>query len=57
MVGCEECGCVASDPDEGWVWYLIDDDEEEADRDWFFVSYCPACAFREFNVISRESYT
>jgi len=35
MVRCEECGCVASDPDEGWVWYLIDD-EEEPDQDWYF---------------------
>ena len=56
MVGCEECGCVASDSDEYWVTFLIDEDEEEPDRDWYFVSYCPACAFREFSVIPRESY-
>jgi hypothetical protein len=56
MVRCDECGCVPSDPDAGWVWYLIDD-EEEPDQDWYFVPYCPSCAFREFRIIPRQSYT
>ena len=56
MVRCEECRCVASDADEAWVTYLHADDEEQPDEVWYFVSYCPSCAFREFRIIPRQSY-
>ena len=57
MIRCEECRCVADDADEGWLTYLIAEDEEEPDLIPYFVSYCPSCAFREFRVILRAAYT
>jgi len=56
MIRCEECRCLADDADEGWLTYLVDD-EEEPGQAWYFVSYCPSCAFREFRVVPREAYT
>jgi hypothetical protein len=43
VIRCLECGRAWEARDEHWRTYLTDDDPPEA------LSYCPACAAREFD--------
>ena len=46
VLKCEECQ-RSSETGLGWIALIVDDDE---DSDWetYVVTYCPACAAREF---------
>jgi hypothetical protein len=45
---CEECGAVTGERAPGWRVFLVSDEEELALEDCV-VSFCPACAAREFD--------
>jgi len=44
QIKCQECGRTWVDPTEPWRTFLTDDEPAA------LVSYCPACARREFDV-------
>jgi hypothetical protein len=45
---CAECGTVSEGEVEGWRAYTAGGLGGEEDPDPFVVSFCPACAEREF---------
>ena len=51
VLRCEECSS-RSDDGRGWIAVIVDD-EEEADVGAYVVTYCPACAKREFGFVGR----
>jgi hypothetical protein len=46
MLLCEECESSSADG-FGWIAVVVND-EEETEQDAYVVTYCPACALREF---------
>jgi hypothetical protein len=52
QLACEECDRVTSEA-HGWIAKVAEDDDER-DVHLCVVSYCPACAEREFGFISHR---
>ena len=50
MLECLECGCFSADG-KGWVALLAQDPDEDVFPET--VVYCPVCAARELEVVSR----
>ena len=55
MLTCQECGATADEwytPD--WRAYIAEPDEDNDGE--FVVTYCPACAKREFGPFGPQKY-
>jgi hypothetical protein len=46
MLTCVECGATADEYGPNWRAYIAEPDED--DDGVFVITYCPACAEREF---------
>jgi ribosomal protein L44E len=51
VLRCDECSS-RSDDGRGWIAVIVDD-EGEPDVGAYVVTYCPACAKREFGFVGR----
>jgi hypothetical protein len=55
LLTCEECGCI-SEQGRSWIAQIAEGPEGGDDRE--VVTYCPPCAWREFDVEPRTlTYT
>jgi hypothetical protein len=45
ILTCSECACPSDEQARGWEGHLVDLDDDGEDE---VVSFCPACAAREF---------
>jgi hypothetical protein len=50
-LACEECDRVSDDA-HGWIAMVVENDE--LDTHLCVTFYCPLCAGREFNYVSRR---
>jgi hypothetical protein len=48
VLKCEECR-RSSESAFGWIALIVEDEDGDPDWEPYVVTYCPACAAREFD--------